>query len=840
MNNNKKGLNFMIFTQHLLAAFIAFVVAYAVAGTSIVISGVNGQYSYNLYESDKGREYEDSYLFNNILGNNVSDVVRLIALRTQLETGGEYDSDKTIDVTAYVNRGTTLPGDYVTAVYYLSDLLKWAQGGFAYETKDFSKEESAEFLSSSTTYTHLKNNIVSGGMNSYLSSQIQGNSLNFSISGNSSPEEGKHTYLLSRYQTIDGKNIEDIVSNWEEYNLLCSYVEEAAKDLLVNYEEYGKALDYYSYDKSNLRYYVTRTIDGKAEVYTNIEGLKGETTGLDIGGIFKEYGRYIYYCPYDLTYETNTKINESVVRSILKTYSYAYPDQIKVYVAVDTKNYSANDAFVEGMDNFSRFMPYKTQLYILCVLFAAVYIFITIFVAGKCKKYAVKKKRPVEGSYLPDELLANENAIKDERGIFTELIVLIGIAILAVPTLAILVLRLLYNSFSSIVRLEAFPYITAGCAVFVSIGILFIIYSLAAKAGTSSLWKDSFLRSLVQGVRNLIINTTDNGNVIIRTWIPYIFFVVMNLLLFKIGIAGIIIAAFLDILVGIYLYRQNLDRDRIIHVIETIQNGDVKAKVNVSELHADNIGLANAVNSIGEGIDKAVNTSMKDEKLKADLITNVSHDIKTPLTSIINYVDLIKREQIDNVKVREYVDILDIKSQKLKQLTEDLVEASKISSGNISITLGRINFVELVNQTIGEFYEKFEKSSLQPIFKSQEQTMYIMADPRHLWRVIENLLNNVCKYALTGTRVYLEMHYEDSSDGRNVIFSIKNISESELNVDAEELTERFIRGDVSRTTEGSGLGLSIAKNLTIAQGGSFDIRLDGDLFKVIIGFKATE
>ena len=368
-----------------------------------------------------------------------------------------------------------------------------------------------------------------------------------------------------------------------------------------------------------------------------------------------------------------------------------------------------------------------------------------------------------------------------------------------------------------------------------------MLYGIAGKVKSRRAWKESLLRAIIIGARNLIINTTDNGNVIIRTWIPYIFFVGLNLVLFKLGLAGIVIALLLDLLVGIYLYRQSLDRDKIIHVIESIKDGDVKAKVDTTDLHADNINLAEAVNSIGDGIDMAVNTSMKDEKLKADLITNVSHDIKTPLTSIINYVDLIKREDIDNERVKEYVNILDIKSQKLKQLTEDLVEASKISSGNISIELTKINFVELVNQTIGEFFEKFEKSDLQIIFKPQMQNMSIMADARHLWRVIENLLNNVCKYALSGTRVYLDMHLEQKENQEDrVIFSIKNISASELNVDASELTERFIRGDVSRTTEGSGLGLSIAKNLTVAQGGSFDIRLDGDLFKVIIGFDAAK
>ena len=825
--------------QHLLAAFIAFVVAYTIAGTSILINGINGYYSYNLYESDRSRNYEDSYLFNNILGNNVSDVLRHVAVKTQLETDGEYDDKKKVDVTAYVNRGATLSGDYVTAVYYLSDLLKWAQSGFSYEKKVFSDEESAGFLSPSTTYTHLKSNVYSGGMNSYLNSQIPDNSLNFVISGNSSPKAGEHTILLSRYQTVDGKNIEDIVSTWEEYNRLCSYVEEAAKDLLSNYVEYSKAITYYDYLNTNLRYYITRSINGKTDVYTNVEELEGETTGIDIKSVFMDYGRYIYFCPYEIKYETNTLIKENVLRSILRSYSYAYPDQVKIYIGVDTKNYGADDAFSDGLKSFTKYMPYRNQLYILGVIAAVLYIMLLAIYLKAVPAYAMpqEKKKDTDETVIPEDLLAVQEPAPKKRGIYTEGVILIGLFIMALPVLVFFVLWLMEGSLRAVMSYTYFPYLCATLAFILSIGLLHIIYGIAMRVKSKSLWSESFLRAVSIASRNIILSTTDNGNVIIRSWIPYIFFVGLNLLLFRLGLIGIVIAVLLDILVGVYLYRQNLDRDRIIHVIEDIKNGNVKAKVDTSDLHSDNITLAEAVNSIGDGIDVAVNTSMKDEKLKADLITNVSHDIKTPLTSIINYVDLIKREDIDNKRVREYIDILELKSQKLKQLTEDLVEASKISSGNISIELSKINFVELVNQTIGEFYEKFESSNLQIIFKPEQQSMAIMADARHLWRVIENLLNNVCKYALSGTRVYLDMHVEkESVETEKVVFSIKNISSSELNIEADELTERFIRGDVSRTTEGSGLGLSIAKNLTLVQGGDFDIRLDGDLFKVIIKF----
>ena len=831
MKNNAGKFRTLRIVQHILAAIVAFAIAYTMAGSSIMISGINGYQSYNLYESDKSRDYESSYLFNNILGNNVSDVLRHVAIRSQLETAGQYDDKKMIDVTAYVNRGATLSGDYITAVYYLSDLLKWAQSGFNYETKMFNSEQSANFLSASTTYTHLKNNAFSGGMNSYLNSQIDGNSITFAISGNSVPSDGEHTCLINRYQTADGRNIEDIVSTWEEYNLLCSYVEEAAKDLLSNYEEYNNTISYYDYLNSNLRYYITRTINGKTSVFTNVPELSRETTGKDIGGIFENYGRYIYYCPYEIKYETNTLIKESVVRSIVKTYSYAYPDQIKIYIGVDTMHYPVVDSFVYGKTNFSKYMPYKSQLYVIGIIAAVLYLVLLVVYISLQKKefvYAASDDQEVKGK------------ADLTKGLQTEVIAIIGILVMVIPAILYYAFYLITDR-SEMLSNTLFPYICALIGFIASCGFLYMVYSLAKKGAQKLLWKDSVLRAIIIGTRNLIVNTTDNGNVIIRSWIPYLFFVAFNIVLFRLGVAGILVAALFDILVGIYRYRQNLDRDKIIGVIENIKNGNVKDKVTSENLHSDNIRLAEAVNSIGEGIDRAVNTSMKDEKLKADLITNVSHDIKTPLTSIINYVDLLKREDINNEKAKEYIEILDVKSQKLKQLTEDLVEASKISSGNISIELSRINFVELVNQTIGEFYEKLEKNSLSVIFKPQQQDMMIMADARHLWRVIENLLNNVCKYALSGTRVYLDMVYEENENTKDkVVFSIKNISASELNIDATELTERFIRGDVSRTTEGSGLGLSIAKNLTAAQGGDFDIRLDGDLFKIIIKFDAAK
>ena len=236
--------------------------------------------------------------------------------------------------------------------------------------------------------------------------------------------------------------------------------------------------------------------------------------------------------------------------------------------------------------------------------------------------------------------------------------------------------------------------------------------------------------------------------------------------------------------------------------------------------------------SISRGLKAAVTEQVKAERLKTDLITNVSHDLKTPLTSIISYVDLLKRENIENPRVQEYITVLEQKSSRLKNLTEDLVEASKASSGNITLDLIPIHYTEILQQSLGEFEDKLAARSLQVLTILPQEDIMILADGRQLFRVLENLLNNCCKYALLGSRIYIELQ----KDEELATFTMKNISEAPLNVSPEELTERFVRGDVSRSTEGSGLGLSIAKSLTKLMNGKMKIEIDGDLYKVSLSF----
>lgn len=281
---------------------------------------------------------------------------------------------------------------------------------------------------------------------------------------------------------------------------------------------------------------------------------------------------------------------------------------------------------------------------------------------------------------------------------------------------------------------------------------------------------------------------------------------------------------------------EGIQRQKLLEGVRDLTAGNGETSIPTKNLFRSTRQLAEAINDLGKGFHNALQEQMKSERMKTDLITNVSHDLKTPLTSIINYVDLMKRERIENPKAQEYLTILDQKSQRLKQLTEDLVEASRASSGNVTLNMEKIDLREILMQTSGEFEERFSARGLILVAAYPKHPLYVMADGRRLWRIIENLYRNVEKYAMPHTRVYLNVE----SDGRIASLSMKNISEQPLNISAEELMERFVRGDESRSTEGSGLGLSIARDLTELQNGTFNIYLDGDLFKVTVTFPCVQ
>jgi len=352
----------------------------------------------------------------------------------------------------------------------------------------------------------------------------------------------------------------------------------------------------------------------------------------------------------------------------------------------------------------------------------------------------------------------------------------------------------------------------------------------------SALWLLAILCRLLWKVSGIVL---DSANTVLRICIYFAAYelvqVPVRLLFHGEAISEAILVIFKAAVLVVLIW-EGIQRQKLLEGVRAIAAGEEETTIPTDKLFQGNRQLAEAVNDLGKGLRNALQEQMKSERMKADLITNVSHDLKTPLTSIINYVDLMKREKIDNPKAQEYLTVLDQKSQRLKQLTEDLVEASRASSGNVALNIEKIDLREMLMQTSGEFEERFAARGLSFVARYPKQPLYVEADGRRLWRIIENLYRNVEKYAMPYTRVYLDV----ACDGTMAALSMKNISKQPLNISAEELMERFVRGDESRTTEGSGLGLSIARDLTELQHGTFDIYLDGDLFKVIVAFPCAK
>lgn len=384
-------------------------------------------------------------------------------------------------------------------------------------------------------------------------------------------------------------------------------------------------------------------------------------------------------------------------------------------------------------------------------------------------------------------------------------------------------------------------------ALFLYFLFIFSMASFIRRIKVHTIWKNSlllngakFLKRICRKIGKGIRQVYDRRKVTTKIIIIFVTAIIglaglEAVIIFNHGIWKLLFSGcylFLIISILLWLLRGGIQNAKLVEGAERIADGDLNYKISVNDFKGSNERLAKAINRICDGLSMAVEQSIKDERMKTDLITNVSHDIKTPLTSIINYVNLLKREPIQDEKILSYIEVLDSKSQRLKNLTDDLVEASKLSSGNVVLTIEKIDLVELVNQTNGEFSEKFDAKNLVIVSSLPEKSVFVEADGRRLWRVLENLYNNVAKYAMENTRVYVTVEQVEGY----VSFVMKNISASPLNINSEELTERFIRGDVSRSTEGSGLGLSIAKTLTELMQGKFQIYLDGDLFRVTLTF----
>lgn len=373
-----------------------------------------------------------------------------------------------------------------------------------------------------------------------------------------------------------------------------------------------------------------------------------------------------------------------------------------------------------------------------------------------------------------------------------------------------------------------------------NIGILIIMYSIALisyesivrRIKTNTILKNTIIYRLCKWIKNGVKNIFNNFNLAAKIIVILACMLIFTLVFSNWGFTGIILLIAMYVFAFKYCFDNITKFLNIKNTVKKIYEGDTKVRLQEDEYTGVLKELCIYVNDIAGGFTNAIDKSLKSERMKTELITNVSHDIKTPLTSIINYVDLLKKEDMPNEKAKEYLDILEQKSQRLKRLTEDLIEASKASSGNIKLDMKKINVNELIKQISGEFEDKFKNKNLDLNIEIPKEDVFILADSRYLYRVMENMYTNIEKYAMENSRVYVDLLEEN----KKVKIEIKNISKEKLNISANELMERFVRGESSRNTEGSGLGLSIAQSLTKLQKGEFGIYLDGDLFKVIISF----
>ena len=373
-------------------------------------------------------------------------------------------------------------------------------------------------------------------------------------------------------------------------------------------------------------------------------------------------------------------------------------------------------------------------------------------------------------------------------------------------------------------------------ALFIYVIICICMVTFVRRLKAKSFWKTTIVGKIFYWIKDVLLkNISYSIGTTAKVILGFLiigFSTLMIMLIFRGALSIILMIA----LYGYIMYRTITffkECSKIEKKIEEVRDGNNQLPLDVNEFSSEFKNISTSINNISEGIETAVQERMKSERLKAELITNVSHDIKTPLTSIINYSDLLKNEKIDNEKANEYIEIIYGKSQRLKRLTEDLIEASKIQTGNVSLKKEKINVIELIRQAAGEFEDKFSKKGLNTIIDCKQNEIFILADSRYMYRIIENLFSNISKYALENSRVYID----SGVFGDDVNIAIKNISKDKLNISADELMQRFVRGESSRTTEGSGLGISIAQNLTNLQGGKFDLVLDGDLFKVRMSFK---
>lgn len=807
--------------------------------------------------------YEDTLSFDTKLQEYNYQVTYGLSQNSIFETEGKFNPNKIIDIKEYYEKMTVSGENRSGLAYTLGDILAWYEEDVSvyYSEEDAISEEERVIVCEKTDGTYYYYSYAE------FQARVKNGELQFLPEGEEKPVQGadkqqimnmlkenvledygadikildadgqvkyiafwqyNDVQVAEKYRPIGLNNLLQLVNENPEWN---GQLQEIYTMLQNVIETFGNSYDGYASVNSGIEegdsnyYYLYADLKSK-KIYTNKKEYSNPAELEENIKKMKKLGKYVVVRPKLSEFESNLTNEDALTwRDDIK-YSGPQTEDFVFVSAVDT-SYPIQDSFYAENQLFEKYASSGTVIAVLGMIAFGMLIVCLVWltiVAGRSNR--------------DDELHLNWfDAWKTEVAATVVIVlwlipVLLSGSILSLTDLFMDLnndLATLYGYYNYV--MNSIPYVIGGGILAAYTCLMFLVgyLSLVRRLKAGTMWKNSVLHMIVQFVHQVSINI---GSV----WKVVIIFGGLFLIHGAAQISGhsvlFVILLPIDIVAFVYLVYQTIGKKKIKQGISQIAHGEIDYKIDTTGLSGEQKEVAELVNVIGTGLNKAVEKSVKNERLKTDLITNVSHDIKTPLTSIINYVELLKQENFEDPKIRRYIEVLEQKSQRLKTLTEDVVEASKVSSGNISLDMMNLNLVEMIQQTSGEFQEKFAARNLEEVLNLPEEEAMICVDGRRTWRVLENIYNNAAKYAMEGSRIYADLTVLEDQ----VLFTLKNVSAYPLNTSADELTERFIRGDISRSTEGSGLGLSIAKTLTEMQKGQFELYLDGDLFKVTIRF----
>lgn len=820
--------------------------------------------------------FEESQEFNYMVENYMDDVLTQIRLENLFETDGMMNRNKEIDVMEY-SKNDTANGENVSGIAYsLEELINWGEDFDSAESDNYAKnsvivcqkpEGTYEYYYTSDFMTRVESGVfdiimqdgsdVDGFLQELQNGKYTSSGFyNFDIVD----MEGNILYtdcwnfgsaLIEKYAPQGAENLLQVVNNSPRLNGKLSVIYDDLAYTLGNiysdYQNYQMGFEHLEEGNTNFTYIYanndTKKVVTNKTSYENYAELEKNVRNL----ISEKDVKYMVIYPKLKDFNSNMNVSKSDKWEKLRSYSSEKKWNSVFAVAVDT-TYTIQDQFYQNKVAYDNNIPYFKGTTWLLVLSIILFLGATIWLTLEAGRTAEDEELHLNGfDHWKTEIAAvlivliwivgsyigihfwNGNIytmINDiptylkDGGTYFEYYYARGMDVSSAYMSASLYLPSL--SIAELAEIYFYGVFTLGC--------FFMGYvSLIKRIKGRNLWKNSLLRVIVR----FIYKIYDNRKKTTKTVLLLCgFFLVQGIaVLFRNGVTMLLVLL-ADVGVFYVVLNGLLLKEKLKKGIEEIALGNMEYQIPLQGLRGENLKLAEMINGIANGFHMAVEEAMKNERLKTDLITNVSHDIKTPLTSIINYVAILKQSDIADPKIQGYLDILEAKAQRLKTLTEDVVEASKVSSGNISLEYMDVDLVEMIQQTEGEMAEKFEARNLKMIVNLPAEPAVVHVDGRRMWRVLENIFGNAAKYAMPGTRVYADLKLEEDT----VDLSLKNVSEHQLNISADELTERFIRGDLSRSSEGSGLGLSIAQSLTTMQGGTFNLYLDGDLFRVNIRF----